>query len=71
VLPNDGQQTPVELQQTVKSGLRFARCMRAHGVPFPDPGISGKHLTINLTNVDTTSPRYLTAAHTCEAAPGS
>src|ERR1700722_11705658 len=39
VLPNDGQPTPAELRQTVIDGLKFARCMRAHGVPFPDPGV--------------------------------
>lgn len=66
LLPNDGQQTPAELQQSVKSGVRFARCMRAHGVNFPDPGISGSHLTIDLADVNTSSPRYLAAGRICE-----
>jgi len=70
-LPNDGQATPAELAQTVENGLRFARCMRAHGVRFPDPGISGMQITINLTNVDTNSPQYNAAGHICETAPGS
>lgn len=26
-LPNDGQATPAELEQTIKNGLNFARCM--------------------------------------------
>jgi hypothetical protein len=70
-LPNDGQPTPVELQQDVKNGLRFARCMRAHGVPFPDPGISGTQIVLNLTNVNTNSPRYNQAGHICATPPGS
>ncbi|HEY5262475.1 MAG TPA: hypothetical protein VIJ33_10200 [Solirubrobacteraceae bacterium] len=70
-LPNNGQPTPTELQQTVKDGLRFARCMRARGVSFPDPGISGMQLTLNLTDVDTNSPRYIAAGHICETHPGS
>jgi hypothetical protein len=61
LLPNDGQPTEAEFQQATADGLRFARCMRAHGVDFPDPGIAGRHLTINLTNVDTSSPQYLRA----------
>jgi hypothetical protein len=69
-LPNDGQPTPVELEQTVKNGLRFARCMRAHGVDFPDPGVSGTNLTLNLTNVNTSSPQFKVAGHICETPPG-
>jgi hypothetical protein len=30
-----------EIQQWLNAGLRFARCMRSHGVPkWPDPGVS-------------------------------
>lgn len=70
-LPNDGQGTPAELEQTIKNGLKFARCMRKHGVNFPDSGISGTHLILNLAAVDTNSPQYLAAGHRCETAPGS
>jgi hypothetical protein len=70
LLPNDGQPTPAELQQTITDGLKFARCMRAHGVAFPDPGISGEQMTINLADVDTSSPKYLAAAKVCKITPG-
>jgi hypothetical protein len=70
LLPNDGQPTEAEFQQATADGLRFARCMRAHGVDFPDPGIAGSHLTINLTNVDTSSPQYLRAGRICATSPG-
>lgn len=71
LLPNAGQPTPVELAQTIVEGLRFARCMRARGIPFPDPGISGTDLTLDLGAVDTNSPQYATAAQACRTQPGS
>jgi hypothetical protein len=70
LLPNDGQPTPAELQTTIAEGLRFARCMRAHGVSFPDPGISGDQITIDLGVVDTNSPKYTRVARICETKPG-
>jgi hypothetical protein len=70
LLPNDGQPTPAEFQQTITAGLRFARCMRAHHVEFPDPGISGDQMTLNLTDVNTNSPQYIAAAQVCRTKPG-
>jgi hypothetical protein len=70
LLPNDGQPTPAEFQAVITQGLRFAHCMRAHGVSFPDPGISGDHMTIDLGVVDTNSPKYTPAARICETKPG-
>jgi hypothetical protein len=38
LLPNGGQQTPAASQPILSKLLRFARCMRSHGVPtWPDP----------------------------------
>lgn len=38
--------TPVPHLDPVKAGLAYARCMRAHGVPHPDPDANGDfHLT--------------------------
>lgn len=66
LLPNDGQLTPAELQQVIGMGLKFARCMRAHGQPnFPDPGVSGGQITINFNNIDPNSPQFQTAEQTC------
>jgi hypothetical protein len=70
LLPNDGQPTPVELQATIADGLRFARCMRAHNVAFPDPGISGDNLTLNLANINMSSPKVEAAANVCKTKPG-
>jgi hypothetical protein len=71
LLPNDGEPTPAEFQATITEGLRFARCMRAHGVAFPDPGISGDEITLDLGVVDTNSPKYAAAAQICETKPGA
>jgi hypothetical protein len=66
LLPNDGQPSPTQLQQTILNGLRFARCMRGHGQPnFPDPGLSGGQITINFNNIDPNSPQYLSATKAC------
>jgi hypothetical protein len=38
LLPNGGQATQPASQQLLSDGLKFARCMRSHGVPnWPDP----------------------------------
>ena len=44
--------------------------MHAHGVEFPDPGISGSQMTIDLGEVDTNSPRYVAAGKACETRSG-
>lgn len=72
LLPNDGQPTPAELQQTIDNGLRFARCTRAHHVEFPDPGISGDQMTINFNDIpDPSSLQYLAAAQVCKTTSSS
>jgi len=69
LLPNSGQPTPAELQQTITEGLKFAHCMRAHRVQFPDPGVSGDQITLDLGAVDTNSPQYTAAAQICRTKP--
>lgn len=47
---------------TSASGVEFAQCMRAHGVPnFPDP--SGGR--VNLSGINQNSPQYQHAAGIC------
>jgi hypothetical protein len=42
VLPDHGQITPAEQHQVTLLALRFAGCMRSHGIPdFPDPTGNG------------------------------
>ena len=66
LLPNEGQPTQAEFEQAVVDGVKVARCMRAHGVNFPGPGIQGSHLTLDLGNVDTSSPRFTEVGDLCQ-----
>jgi hypothetical protein len=55
----------------VQKGVKFAECMRSHGVPkFPDPSASGQ-FTIdeiaNGTSLDTSSPTFTQALGACES----
>jgi hypothetical protein len=65
VLPNEGQPTAAEFEQAMTDGVAFAKCMRRHGVSFPDPGIQGSHMTIDLSNVNTNAPAYKHFAKVC------
>jgi hypothetical protein len=54
-----------------QKGVKFAECMRSHGVSnFPDPGASGK-LTIdavaNGSSIDTSTPAFTQAISACKA----
>jgi hypothetical protein len=70
LLPNDGQQTASEIQLAATNGVKVAKCMRAHGVNFPDPAVQGSHIVINLANVNTNSPAYTKAGQICATKPG-
>jgi hypothetical protein len=42
LLPGHGEITPAQQHQVTLLALKFAGCMRAHGIPnFPDPTGSG------------------------------
>jgi hypothetical protein len=47
-----------------KDALRFARCMRAHGIPIPDPGPSGETAQVPR-KIDKASPQVRAAAAAC------
>jgi hypothetical protein len=69
--------TPQQQAKAQQQMLRFARCMRSHGVPkFPDPKFSpngGSQLTIGKnTGVDPSSPQFQAAQKACrKLVPGS
>jgi hypothetical protein len=66
LLPNEGQPTSAEFEQALINGVKVARCMRIHGVNFPDPGVQGSHLTLDLTNVNTNGPKFKAVGALCE-----
>ena len=58
--PTGGSLTPEQQAQF----LKYARCMRAHGVPnFPDPTSSG----LTLSGIDPNSPRFKAAQKVCRS----
>lgn len=48
------------------AGIKFARCMRAHGVPnFPDPGAGGGINIPDSSGVNPRSPAFQSAQRAC------
>ncbi len=59
-----GVPTPGQNQQALVKELKFAQCMRSHGVSnFPDPTNAG---VVRLIGVDQNSPQYQSAQKACE-----
>ena len=57
--------SPVSISDAKMTVVRFAQCMRSHGVPnFPDPG-SGP-TTTSAASLDASSPRFKKAALACQ-----
>ncbi len=69
LLPNDGQgPTQAQIQQGLNQLLKFAKCMRSHGVPsFPDPTEANGGNAIGFAGVgaDANSPQFKTAQRAC------
>jgi hypothetical protein len=66
LLPNGGPPTQAEVQQMRAQGLRFARCVRNHGVPsFPDPGNDGRIPDPAAVGIDQGSPTFQAANQAC------
>jgi hypothetical protein len=74
-LLNGGRPAPAAQQQHMLSQLvKYARCMRAHGVPnFPDPqttgGGIGEHAGVGLDmhGINVNSPQFQSANHACHS----
>jgi hypothetical protein len=65
--PRGGGLTPAERQAAINALLKFARCMRTHGLPdFPDPTTNGHGIQINFP-VDPSSPQFQSALKACRA----
>lgn len=59
-----GSSSPPEKRAAVAQGLRFASCMRSHGVPhFPDPSSSG---SFGGSGINPASPAFNAAQSACE-----
>lgn len=61
--------TQAQQRQQLTEDLKFAQCMRSHGVPnFPDPTSSdgGAEFVISISRVGMTVPQLLVKAHGCQ-----
>jgi hypothetical protein len=66
LLPNGGHgPDQAELQQVRALGLRFAQCMRNHGVALPDPDSSGRIPDPASVGIDQGSPSFEAANQAC------
>jgi hypothetical protein len=69
-LPPGGQPTQVELREMERDALRFAQCMRSHGVPtWPDYTLRGGQPIFDLhgTSIDPNSPQTAAKQVRCKA----
>jgi hypothetical protein len=71
LLPNRGRPTAAQTQKVEAEALKYARCMRAHGVPnFPDPDPNPNHAGINLggtESIDHSAPQFQAAMKACRS----
>jgi hypothetical protein len=66
LLPNGGQLTAAQQQIISPLMLKFADCMRAHGITnFPDPTVNAKGVTINPHGLNTSSAPFHAAQRAC------
>jgi hypothetical protein len=71
--PAGGRPSAQQQEQAQQAMLKFAACMRSHGVPkFPDPQV-GQPLSVGTkSGVDPASPAFKRAQQTCQKlVPGS
>jgi len=60
-----GEQAPALSAQKLAAELKWARCMRSHGLPgFPDPNAQG---AFDSSRFDDSSAAFQTASETCKA----
>lgn len=59
------QLTPANTQQFRHAVLQSARCMRAHGIPVPDPGPDGQINPDAAASINQASPQFQQAQRAC------
>lgn len=66
LLPNGGSgPDQAQVQQARAQALVYARCMRSHGVPLPDPDSTGRIPDPAASGIDQGSPRFEAANQAC------
>lgn len=68
LLPNGAQSTAAKREQKLQLMLRFAQCMRTHGVPnYPDPPANGSGGGLVGAGLNTQSPQFQAAQRDCQS----
>jgi hypothetical protein len=72
LLPNGGQPSQGQQQSNIKQALKYAQCMRSHGVPkFPDPSSNGSGpvgFSVPAgSGINPQSPTYQKANQACQS----
>jgi hypothetical protein len=69
LLPSGGQPpSQAQREQVRAQALRYAQCVRSHGVPgFPDPGSDGRIPDPASVGIDQGSPKFEAANQACAA----
>jgi hypothetical protein len=64
LLPNGGTPTPQELAKQLQEALKYAACIRAHGMPdYPDPKVHGGGIEMGEAP---DSPQFKIAQKACQ-----
>ncbi len=66
LLPSNGESGAEQARQAAAQDLRYAGCMRAHGVPgFPDPVVQGDSIRWGNGQFNPHSPLFQSAQGSC------
>jgi hypothetical protein len=62
-----GHFTAAQRQQAMSTMLKYAGCMRSHGITnFPDPIANSQQIGFNITGIDLKSPKVEAANKVCQ-----
>ena len=66
LVPDGGLITAAEQRDIAPVMLKFAACMRAHGITnFPDPIVNAQGIAVNPQGLDLSSPPFQSAQQAC------
>ena len=69
--PGASKMSPEARERFLRQALRYARCMRKHCIPIPDPSLTREQVAVSLPNgVDPSSPGFKKATAACGQLPG-
>lgn len=80
LLPNGGELSPAQQAQARQNALKFARCMRDHGIDIPDPQANNGGLVIRRSgpgspgdggNVNPDDAKFQAAQKACQSLLGN